>query len=352
MLDMFACEEFLGSDGKRYTFLAHLDKDWVEVEPDVEERREGVIRIAQEQDKLQLSVLTMSDGKLSHYQNDAVYEFLAPWLPLMKQIINERYPALYKGKPERWLVEATALTGLDRTLRGSTSPGLVRTQLEKVWAMWYALCEKGRVGLAGEQGVGKTRMTIALITAFAYAWRHTNELFGDKPPRWITNLKEAWAANPLVPGEHPKALPALIECPLNVVESVWMEEVHAAWPEAEIVIINDYTDIHVWFELCATSHAPAVLAIFPQSKTRATRRRWLPAVLRRKRPVKILDLSEDAIDAGGIPQISEQGVVEYYLDPETGEPMYTTSWIERFYCPQCGCLIIFNHSTTKDKRGT
>jgi SAM-dependent methyltransferase len=353
MLDMFACEEFRSPDGnKRYTFLAHLDKEWVEVEPDLEERRDGVVRIMQEQDKLQLSVLNISDGHLSHYQNEAVYAFLAPWLPLMKRIINERYPALYKGRPERWLVEATARVGLDGTLRGSSSPGLVRVQLEKMWAMWDALCTKGYVGLAGEQGVGKTRMTIALIAAYAYAWHHTKDLFGKKPPRWITKLEAAWAANPLVAGERPKALPALIECPLNVVESVWMKEIHAAWPEAAIVTINDHTDIHIWFELCAKSAAPAVIAIFPQSKTRATRLRWLPAVIRRKRAVQQFDLSEEARRAGGIPILSDRGNLECYLDPESGEPIMTAAWVERFYCPQCGRLILGHPMKSQKKDQT
>src|SRR5579875_1108590 len=340
MLDMFACETFRSADGRQFTFLAHLDKEWVTIEPDEEERKEGIVGIQQQQDKLQLSALDLTTGKLSHYQGEEVYAFLDPWLPLMKQRIQERYPPLYTGQPDRWLVEATATIGMDRTLRGSATPGLVREQLEVVWAMWYALCTKGRVGLAGEQGVGKTRLTITLMAAFAFAWRHAKELFAASPPRWITHLEKAWANNPLAKAVCPQALPCLIVCPLNVVESVWKEEIQAAWPEAECIVIEDYQDIRLWFERCVASDAPAVIALLSQSKTRATRRRWVPAVIRRKRPVKRFDLSAGAKRAGGIPVKDVHGKLLHYRDPRTGDPMYKTDLVERFFCPQCGQLIL------------
>lgn len=351
MLDMFAGEVFEDAEGKQYTFLAHLDKEWVKIEPTLDEFKDHVVDIRQEQDLLQLSVLNLASGDIEHVQGDAVYGFLAPWLPSMRVRIQKRYPPLYNGQPDRWLVEATALIGLDRTLKGSSSPGLVREQLECVWAMWYALCKHGWVALAGEQGVGKTRMHLALMAAYAHAWSHAEELFGLCPPRWIKGLRRAWTMNPLTKGKQPRALPALVSTPCNVVP-VWQEEIRTAWPEAEVLVIEDHTDVRLWFERCAQSAAPIVIALLSQSLTRATRRRWVPAVICKKIPLKIRDLSDTAYEAGGVPDISDNGTLLGYRDPLTDEPMWTTKWVEHFHCPQCGRLLMgYPRSTKKKKTG-
>lgn len=339
MLDMFAGEVFTDEAGNSCTFLAYLSKEWIKVEPTLDEIKDRVIRIQQEQDLLQLSVLNLSTGKFAHYQRDDVYEFLRPWMPTMRARIQERYPPLYDGKPAKWLVEATALVGLDRALKGSSLPGLVREQLEAVWAMWYALCVQGWVGLAAEQGVGKTRMHLALMAAMAHAWKHSDILFGKHPPRWITQLKRSWARNPLVQDTQPKALPCMVSTPCNVVP-VWEEEIAVAWPEAEILVIDDHTDIRLLFDRCAKSSAPAVIALLSQSQTRATRRHWVPAVIEKRTTRRVLDLSDAAYEAGGVPEVADDGTLLCYRNPETDEPMFTTKDISHFFCPDCGQMLL------------
>ena len=152
----------------------------------------------------------------------------------------------------------------------------------------------------------------------AYRWRHRNSsLFKQEPgsqPAWIRGLRRAWLKNPrtlallrltpvceeqsgrtvayrradgtmLSPEDAgPSALPVLVSTPKKVTKE-YAQEIRVAWPEAQVVRIEQYTDIVHWFELCAHCSAPAVIGIVSHSLTRAFGRAWQP-VVREKRIVR------------------------------------------------------------------
>ncbi len=203
MTDMFAGEAFQGPDGQWYTFLAHVGMEWTTVDPEDDEKAKGVTHIDQQQDHMTLSVLNLDTGDITHYQKDAVFEFLAPWLPILAERVLARYRPLYDLNPPDWLLDVACQIGLDKALPGADEPGLAIPQLHRVFAMWYALCAKGYVAMQGEPGTGKSRMHTLLMAIFAYAWANRSRLFTRATrPKWIDKLRRAWRA---AAGRHAQA---------------------------------------------------------------------------------------------------------------------------------------------------
>src|SRR5215213_11255389 len=85
--------------------------------------------------------------------------------------------------------------------------------------------------------------------------------------------RPAARGRPIRAPSAPRALPLAVMTPMRVVP-VWEKEIAGAWPEAEVLVIDTHADVTRWMDRCAVSDAPAVVAIFSQSKTRAFGRAW------------------------------------------------------------------------------
>src|SRR5262249_42149831 len=232
-----------------------------------------------------------------------------------------------------------------------------------------------RVAIQGQPGTGKTRMIIALMAQNAYYWqtlrreeaaaaeeeaqalsawralptdeqtttvlrvlrkqyRTPKMLLRKKQPAWVQPFKVGWRSNPRVGPNLPHALPQAITTPKRIT-TTWEREIQGAWPEAELVVVVDYTNIARWMERCAISTAPTVIAIISQSLTSPGRMSWTTAV----QPVdegliEVLDL-----EAEGEPITDAQGRT---IAIKNGEGTIITKLEHqyRFYCPDCGLVIM------------
>jgi hypothetical protein len=140
---------------------------------------------------------------------------------------------------------------------------------------------------------------------------------------------------------EPAALPFLVAAPRRTLITGWVKEIKSAWPEAEVLVIEDHLDVLIWLQRCATSPAPAVVALFPHSLTRAFGREWKPAVLERKVEVTVPDLEPG--DARVLveyePIYSDAGELKRYQHRATGEILTKQELVSHFYCPACQGLI-------------
>jgi hypothetical protein len=107
------------------------------------------------------------------------------------------------------------------------------------------------------------------------------------------------------------------------------------------MVIEDHLDVLIWMQRCATSSAPAVVALFPHSLTRAFGREWKPAVTERKVEVAVPDLEpEDAqVLEDYEPIYSDAGELKRYQHLVTGETLTKQELVSHFYCPACQGLI-------------
>jgi hypothetical protein len=329
-----------GPDGHTYLFSTSIGTRWVPTQIDDDQRKQGIIDIKTQQDNPCLTVLNVTTGELQHFQSEDVYAFLAPWMGLLAERVLAQFQPIYRLDPEPWQVEAVSTVCTDRQLPGSRYPGLALPQQHIAYATHRTLELNGRVLLNGEAGTGKTRTMIAVWRMLAEEWHNwTGIKPGQRQPRWMRRLKKAWKANPLTQGRAPKALPMLVSAPKRN-EDTWTKELDRAWPEAEYLKIGTYQDVQRWMARCAVSTAPVVVAIFPQSLTRAFGRAWQPAVIERKRLVDVPELEpEEAL----LPELEEErdestSILLGYRFIATGQLL--TKQVERstFYCPDCGAL--------------
>jgi hypothetical protein len=132
---------------------------------------------------------------------------------------------------------------------------------------------------------------------------------------------------------------------------VWEKEIAGAWPEAEVLVIDDHTDVRRWMERCAVSDAPAVVAIFPQSKTRAFGRAWQPAVLSKGRPVRVFDLKPAPELLPGLePVTNDKGKLVAYTITATGAFLMKDAIEETFSCPDCNSVVEAEPGSLRKKR--
>jgi hypothetical protein len=129
-------------------------------------------------------------------------------------------------------------------------------------------------------------------------------------------------------------LPQAITTPKRVT-TTWEREISGAWPEAEIVVVEDYTDIARWMERCAVSAAPTVIAIISQSLTSPGRITWTTAV----QPVDQGLVEVPDLDAEGEAITDVQGRTIAIKDTE-GQIITKLEHQYRFYCPDCGQTIM------------
>jgi hypothetical protein len=342
-------EELEGPDGQWYTFATHIASEWASVEVDEEMRKKGVTSVQQQQDKPCLSVLNLVSGELTHYQRDEVFTFLRPWLAILAQRVLHQYNPIYDLNPPDWMLRVAMTIAQDKTLPGAAMAGLQSPQLHRSFAGYTALCETGRFAINGEPGTGKTRMHILIMALFAYTWQHRH-VWEGKRPTWVKGVRRAWQANPRTIGDAPRALPLAVMTPMRVVP-VWEKEIAGAWPEAEVLVIDDHSDVRHWMDRCAVSDAPAVIAIFSQSKTRAFGRAWQPAVLSKGKPVKVFDLKPAPELLPELePVTNDKGKLVAYTVTATGAFVMKDDIEYTFRCPDCNSVVEAEPGSLRKKR--
>ena len=361
-----------------HLLTAFVGQEWVSMPIETEEREKlrerGVVHVAmrQWQDKPILGILNLETGETRYEQGEAVFTFLQPWLATLAARVVEKRQPLYRLDPADWELRVVSQFGQDKQLPNAAFPGLSLAQQHRVYAMGRALDATSRTAIQGEPGTGKTRLAVATAARQAYHWRHRNtELFrqGQTQPAWVRGLRRAWLKNPrtlamlgltpvrdaasgritayrrrdgkLLPPEEagPQALPVLVSTPKKVTKE-YAAEVRAAWPEAEVVFIDRYSDIPGWMQRCAESSAPAVIAILSHSLTRAFGREWHPVVREKQimRREPILEPEKDLL-----PQLeavyNEQHVLTGYRWKKSGKLYTREETVSHFFCPGCGGQI-------------
>ncbi len=365
-----------GPRGEQVVLLTNMGKQVIAATIETAERERGVVAKSQEIDNPLLGVLDLASGATSYYQGDAVFSFLDDWLPILAtQILALRQPRYDLNNADDWMLQVAAQIGVDKQLPRAIHPGLADPQIHHVNAMFLALAHKRRVAIQGQPGTGKTRMIIALMAQNAHYWQtlrreevaaaeeeeqaqalwrvlpaaeqtkaalrairktyHTPKtLLGKKQPAWVQPFKVAWRSNPRVGPHLPHALPQAITTPKRVT-TTWEREIRSAWPEAEIVMVDDYTDIARWMARCAISSAPTVIAIISQSLTAPGRVTWTTAV----QPVDQGLVEVPDLEAEGEAVVDAQGRTIAVKD--TQDQLITKLEHQyRFYCPDCGCVIL------------
>jgi hypothetical protein len=118
------------------------------------------------------------------------------------------------------------------------------------------------------------------------------------------------------------------------VTTTWEREIAGAWSEAEVVVVEDYTDIARWMERCRVSTAPTVIAIISQSLTSPGRITWTAAV----QPVDQGLIEVPDLDAEGEAITDAQGRTIAVKDVE-GQIITKLEHQYRFFCPDCSHMI-------------
>jgi hypothetical protein len=358
-----------GPDGQRYLFSSYVTSKWtqVEIEPErqEEERKSGVVNLTihRQVDHPVIGVLNLTDGGWRYWQGEEVYTFLAPWLSTFATKVAEKRRPLYPLDPEQWEIARCARIGMDKQLPGAAYPGLVAAQLHRVFAIGRGLDAGEPEAEQADPGTGKTRMSAALAARQADQYQHAQAVRAAEQagrwkaaqtlrarsaypiPGWVRRLRLAWQRNPrtraLLGGRQdgPGALPVLVLTPRRVVPT-WEHEIQAAWPEAEAVQLNHYTDVDRWMQRCAESSAPAVVGILPHSLSRAFGRCWQPAVEERKKfGLDAFELNPP-VELDTEPYYNpKRGKVTAYRNRKTGRFLLRADRPPRFYCPSCGKKI-------------
>jgi hypothetical protein len=365
----------VGPDSRRYVFASFVTQKWeaVAVDPDEEEeqRKRGVVRMSvrQQQDEGVLGVLCLADGEINYYKGEAVFTYLAPWLSLLTELVLARQTPLYNLDPTEEEARLALAIGWDRQLPGADFPGLADEQAHMVIGMKRALEYSGRVALHGEPGTGKTRQVIALMHTLADEWKN-RRVPGRRHPRWVKRLRRAWLSNQrtrsllgvtplrdersgqviayrhsgsgtvLSPQEAGPSAPGFLVATPRKVLGGWQEEIKGAWPQAEVLVLDDQHSISRWMERCAVSRAPAVIGVVPLSLTRAFEIEWLPAVREELETVTVPDLdpSPSVLDDYRESR-NAYGEITGYLHAVTGEVLTRTEIVTHFFCPDCGGRI-------------
>jgi hypothetical protein len=361
-----------------HLLTAFVGQEWVSMPIETEEREKlrerGVVHVAmrQWQDKPILGILNLATGETRYEQGEAVFSFLQPWLSTLAARVVEKRQPLYRLDPAEWELRVVSQFGQDKQLPNAAFPGLSLAQQHRVYAMGRSLDHSGRTAIQGEPGTGKTRLAVATAARQAYQWRHRNSAIfqqSQKQPAWVSGLRRAWLKNPrtlamlgltpvcdaasgritayrhkdgtLLPPEEagPQALPVLVSTPKKVTKE-YAAEVRAAWPEAEVVLIDRYSEIPIFMQRCAESMAPAVIAILSHSLTRAFGREWHPVVREKQftRRNPILEPAKELLPKLE-PVYNEQHVLNGYRWKASGKLYAHEATVTHFYCPGCGGQI-------------
>jgi Uncharacterised methyltransferase family (DUF6094) len=381
--------EVIHLDGHPFLLSAFVGSEWSKMTLDTETKQnlrdKGVISASakQMQDYPVLGVLDLEKGHTTYYEGDAVFTFLLPWISVLAAFAQQKRPPLYQLDPEAWELSILSQFGLDKQLPKAEFAGLAPAQMHRVCAMGRSLDAHGLVAIQGEPGTGKTRMATATAARQAYEWQHRNEQSGKKQPAWMLQLRRAWLKNPrtlalldlepvygerlrneqgvaqiredpatrqivayrerktgrlILPEEAgPHALPVLIMTPKKVTKE-YEKEIRVAWPQAETIMVARYEDLPHFFQRCAQSSAPAVIAIcsHSQSQPRGSGRIWQPAIreVQKRIRVPILEPEESLLPLlEPITGVDER--VTGYRFLANGEVLTEMITRKRFLCPDC-----------------
>lgn len=330
-----------GPHGERFVITTATAKQATRMPVDDDQRAKGVVAVSQIEDNPVLGVLDLATGAVNQYQNDAAFAFLQPLLPTLATQVLQKHQPRYQLDPEDWEIRVVAQVGLDKQLPGAEHPGLAPAQMHRVFALRRALWETGRAMFQGEPGVGKTRQIIALIATLCTYWKEQSTAFHhQKKPAWARRLAKAWKANRHTEGRTPRALPIWIAPPKRVIPT-WRREIAGAFPAAEVLVIRDHTDVDRWMARCATSAAPAVIALISHSTKAATGLRWLPAVIAHETTCTVPDLDPPQDRVPFLEAVTEgrRGQVVAYRDRSTDQILTTTITQTTFRCPDCRSTI-------------
>ncbi|MGH3180283.1 MAG: hypothetical protein ACRDOE_00010 [Streptosporangiaceae bacterium] len=330
-----------GPDGKRYIFSSFVTTRWQESPLDEEDRLKRVLRKRLLTDLPVLGVLDCESGETTYHRGPDAYAYLDPWLPILSKLVLAEYRPRYElGSAPDWMIRVALSIGTDKRLLGALHPGLSIAQLHRVFAHWVAFAELGKDAFAGEPGVGKTRMMIALMAIMAHYWAHRDdpsfpENAQKRPrPRWVKRLRVAWRASRWTKGDGPGALPVAVMVPKRAIPT-WLKECAAAWPEAKTIVIRSHTDVRRWMDRCAEERCPAIIAIFSHSTTRPQLLTWRPSVLERPQGTRAIP----DLEAAGEPILDAAGRLIGKKDPRSGEVITRKLPVSQFYCPECKQLI-------------
>lgn len=348
---LFDGEALTGPDGDPYAFVTCISQEAHQVALDPEdlerEHQKGVASVSVQQldDHPVLGCLNLRTGEAAYYQGEDVFTFLTPWLNILASRVLAKHQPLYRLNPAQWELDAAHI-GLDKHLPGAAHPGLVAPQLHRVFGTGVGLDMRGRCGIQGEPGTGKTRMSIAVMARQAALWQRAErgEHQEGPVPAWVRQLRLAWKATPRARAllgptrDWPAALPVLVAAPRRNT-TMWREETLAAWPEAEAMLIESYLDMDRWMRRCAESRKRAVVGIVAHSQSRAFGREWRPAVIERRIPHRVPDLEPaDALKAD-LEAIIDQGRLVGYRVRASGEVLTKQVYTSSFHCPDCGALV-------------
>jgi hypothetical protein len=353
-----------GPEGERCIFTSFVSQKWTEVEVEAEqleeEREKGVtsMRIYRQADHPVLGALNLLTGAWRYYQGEEVYGFLAPWLRVLASRVFEKRRPLYQLDPEAWELAVCGPIGVDKQLPGASHAGLAAAQLHRVFAMGRALDLRSRVAEQADPGTGKTRQATALAARQAEQWRRATERrkllrsgayqgsTPAAPPAWTRRLRLAWQRTPraqalLGPGqEGPAALPVLVLTPRRVMPT-WQYEITHAWPDAEVMVLDQHTDIDRWMQRCTETRAPAVIGVMSHGLSRAFGRCWKPAVLERVKKQVVNDAEPPEALLPELERVQDQrGRFQGFRFKETGAFFTKTIRVSHFFCPDCGKLVM------------
>ncbi|GER88941.1 hypothetical protein KDW_31030 [Dictyobacter vulcani] len=387
--------EVIDLNGTPYLLTAFVGSEWSKMTLDADTREnlrtKGVIKASarQLQDYPVLGVLDLSKGQTRYYEGNAVFDFLSPWISTLASYAQQKRPPLYQLDPEEWELRVLTQFGIDKQLPQAPFPGLAPAQMHRVCAMGRTLDERGLVAIQGEPGTGKTRLSAATAARQAYAWQQHRTMNGYTQPQWMRQLRRAWLKNPRtramlhlepVYGERlpqnahgeaqireekstrqivayrridsgelilpeqagPRSLPVLVTTPKKVTKE-FAREINAAWPQAETIMVQRYDDITHWFQRCAVSEAPAVIAIcsHSQSQPRGSGRSWEPAMLEMHSTEHSLVTEPAAELLPGLEEILDpHGQLIGYRSRATGEPLVEARTKTHYRCPDCFGLIL------------
>jgi hypothetical protein len=375
--------------GKQVNLLttAFISSEWTKLHIGGEDREkmreQGVIAVhaRQWQDLPVLGVMDLSTGEATYYEGNAALAFLQPWLAQLAERVARLRPPLYLLNPADWELAVLTQFALDKRLPGASYPGLAPAQLHRVAALGRSLDVNGRAAIQGEPGTGKTRMGTATAARQAYYWRERSHEFAQhRQPAWVRALRRAWLKNPrtlamlglepvygkrlpktdrgepvveedrslrqivayreiasgklILPEDAgPRALPVLVATPKKVTKE-YGREIQAAWPQAEVHLLNRYQDLPAWFKRCAQSSAPAVVGIVSHSLTRAYGCEWQPAVIEHIRVRHVPDL--DPPNREALHEVRKNtGKLVGYRKPGEKSLILVERQQKRFLCPDC-----------------
>ncbi|MBK8989277.1 MAG: hypothetical protein IPM39_24970 [Chloroflexi bacterium] len=167
-------------------------------------------------DQVITSITTITPkGDVTAYEGAALSSFMAKWLPVLTQVVTDRYPPLYNFDYNGYEAAINKLN-LTRKIPIVNRPGLLPAQKHGIAAAATRLENNKDCWIDGEMGTGKTVMGAgvpAIMAAKGYPMNHI-----------------------------------IILCPPHLVDK-WQREIKFVWPRASAMALTSRQDIDKFFSL-------------------------------------------------------------------------------------------------------